>query len=133
MCTVCARPAAARPQRRNAWPGSRDARPARRRPAAYSCGPRATEAGPGAVPAQRSGARGDDRTCTQSCLHGTAGGEWLWHEPQQGLHHENPRRTTNLPDMVESSSSKRGGWAMEGRSSPAQLMMLELNGRDDVT
>jgi hypothetical protein len=68
-----------------------------------------SKAGPGAVPAQRSGAhraRGDGGTHTQSGLHGVDGGERLRHEPRQGFHHEHPRRMTNLPDLVESSNSK---------------------------
>jgi hypothetical protein len=75
--TVCTRPTAAQPQRRNAWPGSRGVQPARRGPAASSCGPRASEARPGAAPAQRSRARDDGGTRTQSGLRG----ERLWHEP----------------------------------------------------
>jgi hypothetical protein len=57
---------------------------------------------------------GDGGTCTQSGLCGAAGGKRLRHEPQQGLHHEHPRRTANLPGMVESSISKRGRQAMKG-------------------
>jgi hypothetical protein len=76
-----------------------------------------SEAGLGAAPAQRSGAhraRGDGDTHTQSGLHGVDGGERLRHEPRQGFHHEHPRRTMNLPDLVESSNSKRGSRATEG-------------------
>jgi hypothetical protein len=82
---------------------------------------------PGAVPIWRSGAhraRGDGGARTQSGLHGTVGGERLRHEPHQGLHPKHPRRTANLPDMVESSNSKQGKQAMEG---------AELNGGEGVT
>jgi hypothetical protein len=82
---------------------------------------------PGAVPIWRSGAHrahGDGGTRTQSGLHGMVGGERLWHEPHQGLHPKHPRRTVNLPDMVESSNSKQGKRAMEG---------VELNGGEGVT
>jgi hypothetical protein len=40
-------------------------------------------------------------------------GEQLRHEPRPGLHRRHPRRTVNLPDMVESSNSKRGRRATE--------------------
>jgi hypothetical protein len=49
-CTVRARPAAARPQRRNTRLGSRGARLARCRPSACSRGPRASEASPAQRP-----------------------------------------------------------------------------------
>jgi hypothetical protein len=58
--------------------------------------------------------RGDSETRTQSGLRGTAGGERLRHESRQGLHRKHPRRTVNLPNMVESSNSKRGRRATEG-------------------
>jgi hypothetical protein len=38
----------------------------------------------------------------------------------------------NPPDMVESSSSKQGRRATEGRSSPAQSTAPELNGDEGV-
>jgi hypothetical protein len=87
------------------------------RPSHAACSLQDSEAGPGVAPAQRSGAhraRGDGDTHTQSGLHGVDGGERLRHEPRQGFHHEHPRRTTNLPDLVESSNSKRARRAMEG-------------------
>jgi hypothetical protein len=68
-----------------------------------------SDAGPGAAPAQHFGAhraRGDGGMRTQSGIRGAAGGERLRHEPRQGLRREHPRRTANLPDMVESSNSK---------------------------
>jgi hypothetical protein len=82
-----------------------------------ACGLHDSEADPGAVPAQHSRAHrahGDGGMHTQSGLRGAAGDERLRHEPQQGFHHEHPRHTVNLPDMVESSKSKRGRRATEG-------------------
>jgi hypothetical protein len=117
-CIVRARPAAAWPQHRNAWL----ARMAR----GLLVRPTSQRGRPGA-------ARGDGGTRTQSSLRGAASGERLQHEPQQGLHREHPRRTANLPDMVESSSSKRGRRTMEGRSSPVRSTAPELNGGEDIT
>jgi hypothetical protein len=58
--------------------------------------------------------RGDSETRTQSGLRSTADGERLRHESRQGLHRKHPRCTVNLPNMVESSNSKRGRRATEG-------------------
>jgi hypothetical protein len=97
--------------------------------------PQANEADPGAAPARRSVARVGARAArstadgARATLHcGTLGSERLWHEPRQGLDREHPRHTANPPDMVVSSSSKRGRQAMEGRSSPVWSTAPELNG-----
>jgi hypothetical protein len=130
MHTARARPVVAWAQHRNAWPDSGDARPARCGPTACLRSPQASEADPGAAPARRSVARAARSTAdgARATLHrGTLGSERLWHEPRQSLDREHPRRTANPPDMVVSSSSKRGRQAMEGRSSPVRSTAPELN------
>jgi hypothetical protein len=63
---------------------------------------------------------------------GALSSERVRHEARQGLHREHPRCTANPPDMVESSSSKRGRRATEGRSSPVRSMAPELNSGEGV-
>jgi uncharacterized protein YraI len=76
------------------------------------CGPQASEAAPGASPAQRSGPRTVARAArsiadgARTALHrGMIGSEWLQHELRQGLYHEHPRRTANPPDMARRTNS----------------------------
>jgi hypothetical protein len=92
-------------------------------------GPRASEAGPGAAHARRSRARAAHPTAgsARTGFHrGATDNERLRDDPWQGLHREHPRRTTNPPDTVGSSSSRWGRRATEERSSPARMMEPEL-------
>jgi hypothetical protein len=71
-------------------------------------GPRRAEPDHRPLPTPTLGAhraRDDDGVCTQSGLHGTAGGKRLWHEPQQGLHREHPRCMANPTDMARITNS----------------------------
>jgi hypothetical protein len=78
-------------------------------------------------------AHGDGGARTQGSLRGTASGEWLRHEPWQGLHHEHSRRMANLPDMARRTNSKLGGWAMRKRKLTGAALMLGLTGKEEVT
>jgi hypothetical protein len=99
-------------------PAHMHARPARRGPAASSRSPPASEAGPGAVP-RRCGAHAGPRVGARAARvlaggartaphRGASTGEWLQHEPQQGLQHEHPRCMANPPDKARRTYSQLG-------------------------
>jgi hypothetical protein len=64
----------------------------------------------------------------QSACRGMARGSSSAAKPRQDVHHKLPKPTVHSPSSIESPSSQRGKWAMEGRNSPARSTALELNG-----
>jgi hypothetical protein len=69
----------------------------------------------------------------QSGLRGTAGGERMQHELQQGLHHEHPWRTVNLSDMAMRTGSQRGGRATEVRALTSAAIAWQLSDREGAS
>jgi hypothetical protein len=62
------------------------------------------------------------------------GSRWLiGRQTSQGVHHQLPQPTTHSPDMVESPNLQRGRRVTEGRNSPVQSTVPELNYREEVT
>jgi hypothetical protein len=63
---------------------------------------------------------------------GAGGGGWRWDGQREGVHVALPWASTHPPNTVQGTSSQRGGWAMEMRSSMVRSTASELNDGEGV-
>jgi hypothetical protein len=134
--TVRARPAAARPQRRNAWSGSRGHRPSWRGPVACSRGPQASEAGPaqrplGALERTERATTVERTRRAAPTVQPVTSGYGTSHGKVFTVSTQDARRTCLTWPRTPARSEE--GVRRRGRSSPTWSTTPELNGGEDVT